>query len=49
MNGNRFKVESIIRMLRKTEAHLSQEKSIAQVSREFGITEQTYYPWRKYI
>jgi transposase-like protein len=40
-------VEEIIRMLREAEVHLSQGKSVAQVSRELGITEQTYYRWRK--
>ena len=47
MKRNRFKVEEIIRMLREAEVHLSQGKSVAQVSRELGITEQTYYRWRK--
>ena len=47
MKRNHFKVEEIIRMLREAEVHLSQGKSVAQVSRELGITEQTYYRWRK--
>ena len=47
MKRNRFTVEQIIRMLREAEVHQSQGKSIAQVSRELGITEQTYYRWRK--
>jgi transposase-like protein len=47
MKRNRFKVEEIIRMLREAEVHLSQGKSVAQVSRELEITEQTYYRWRK--
>ena len=47
MKRNRFKVEEIIRMLREAEVHLSQGNSVAQVSRELGITEQTYYRWRK--
>ena len=34
-------------MLREAEVHLSQGKSIKLVSRELGITEQTYYRWRK--
>jgi len=34
-------------MLREAEVHLSQGKSVRQVSREMGITEQTYYHWRK--
>ncbi len=34
-------------MLRQAEVYVSQGKSIAQASRDLGITEQTYYRWRK--
>jgi putative transposase len=47
MKRNRFTVEQIIRMFREAEVHLSQGKSVKLVSRELGITEQTYYRWRK--
>jgi putative transposase len=47
MKRNRFTVEQIIRMLREAEVHLSHGKSVKLVSRELGITEQTYYRWRK--
>jgi putative transposase len=47
MKRNRFTVEQIIRMLREAEVHLSQGKSVKLVSRDLGITEQTYYRWRK--
>jgi putative transposase len=47
MKRNRFRVEQIIRMLREAEVHLSQGKSVKLVSRELGITEQTYCRWRK--
>jgi putative transposase len=47
MKRNRFTVEQIIKMLREVEVHLSQGKSVKLVSRELGITEQTYYRWRK--
>jgi putative transposase len=47
MKRKRFTVEQIIGMLREAEVHLSQGKSIKLVSRELGITEQTYYRWRK--
>jgi putative transposase len=47
MKRNRFTVEQIIRMLREAEVHLSQGKSVGQVSRDLGISEQTYYRWRK--
>ena len=47
MKRNRFTVEQIIRMLREAEVQLSQGKSIKLVSRDLGITEQTYYRLRK--
>jgi transposase-like protein len=47
MKRKRYSVEQIIRMLREAEVHLSQGKSVRQVSRDLGITEQTYYRWRK--
>jgi transposase-like protein len=47
MKRKRFTVEQIISMLREAEVHLSQGKSVKLVSRELGITEQTYYRWRK--
>jgi putative transposase len=34
-------------MLRETEVHLSQGKSVKPVSLELGIAEQTYYLWRQ--
>jgi len=43
MKRKRFTVEQIIRMLREAEVHLSQGKSVKLLSRELGITEQTYY------
>ena len=47
MKRKRFTVEQTIRLLREAEVHLSQGKSVKLVSRELGITEQTYYRWRK--
>ena len=46
MKRNRFTVEAIIRMLLEAEVHLSHGKSIAQMSRDLGITARTYYRWR---
>lgn len=43
MKRKRFTVEQIIRMLREAEVHQSQGKSVKLLSRELGITEQTYY------
>lgn len=42
-----FIPEQIIGKLREAEVLLSKGISIEQVSRELGITEQTYYRWRK--
>jgi putative transposase len=47
MKRKRYSVERIIRMLRETEVRLSQGETVKDVSRGLGITEQTYYRWRK--
>jgi putative transposase len=39
--------EQIINKLREAEIHLGQGATIAETSRKLGITEQTYYRWRK--
>jgi transposase-like protein len=47
MSRKRFMVEQIIGLLREAEVKLSQGKHVGQICREMGITEQTYYRWRK--
>jgi len=47
MNRKRFTAEQIIGLLREAEVRLSQGRSVIQACREMGITEQTYYRWRK--
>ena len=47
MSRKRFSAEQIIGLLREAEVRLSQGKAVGQVCREMGITEQTYYRWRK--
>ena len=42
-----FKPEQIIGKLREAEVFLSQGLTVAEVSRKLGVTEQTYYRWRK--
>jgi putative transposase len=42
-----FTPEQIIKRLRTTEVELSQGKTVAQVCKKIGVTEQTYYRWRK--
>jgi len=39
--------EQIINKLREAEILLSQGSSIIEASRKIGITEQTYYRWRR--
>jgi len=47
MSKKRFTPEQIIGMLRKAEVELSQGQNVSMVCRGLGITEQTYYRWRK--
>jgi putative transposase len=47
MNRKRFTAEQIIGLLREAEVRLSQGRTVGQACREVGITEQTYYRWRK--
>ena len=47
MNRKRFTAEQIIGLLREAEVRLSPGRTIGQASRDMGITEQTYYRWRK--
>ena len=42
-----FAPEQIINKLREAEVLLSQGSTVAQDSRKIGLTEQTYYRWRK--
>ena len=39
--------EQIINKLREAEVYLSQGNSIGKASRKIGVTEQTYYRWRR--
>ena len=45
--GKRFGAEEIIGKLREAEVGLAQGQTVAQVARKLGISEQTYYRWRK--
>ena len=47
MARKRNSAEQIINYLREAEIFISQGKSVAEVSRQIGITVQTYYRWRK--
>ena len=43
----RYSAEQIIGMLREAEVELGKGKKLEVVVRKLGITEQTYYRWRK--
>jgi putative transposase len=47
MSRKRFTAEQIIGFLREADVKLSQGRNVGHVCREMGITEQTYYRWRK--
>jgi len=42
-----YKAEQIISKLREAEVLISQGKIISVVAKQLGISEQTYYRWRK--
>lgn len=42
-----YGVEQIIGLLRQSDVLLSQGKSITEICRQLGISDATYYKWRK--
>ena len=42
-----FKPEQIINKLREAEVLISQGATVNEASRKLGVTEQTYYCWRR--
>ena len=47
MAGKRFSAEQIIMKLREAEVGLAQGQRVGQVSKQMGVSEQTYYRWRE--
>ena len=47
MPRRRYTPEQIISKLREAEVLLSQGQTVAHASKQLGVTEQTYYRWRK--
>ncbi len=47
MKKKGFTPEQIINMLREAEVLLAQGSTAIEVARKLGITEQTYYRWRR--
>lgn len=47
MGRKRYTTEQIIRKLREAEVEISKGVTVAQTVRKLGVTEQTYYRWRR--
>ena len=47
MARKRHSTEQIVNKLPEAEVHLGQGLTVPEVSRKLGVTEQTYYRWRK--
>jgi len=47
MSRKKYSPEQIIIHLREVEVLCSQGNTIAEAARQIGVTEQTYYRWRK--
>ena len=47
MGRKRHTAEQVIRKLREAEVELAKGQTTVDVVRKLGITEQTYYRWRK--
>jgi transposase-like protein len=47
MGRRTYTPEQIINKLREAEILLSQGNSVGEASKKIGVTEQTYYRWRK--
>ena len=47
MARKRYTPEQIIRLLREAEVFIAEGMTAAESARKIGISEQTYYRWRK--
>jgi len=45
--GKKFAAEQIIAKLRDAEVELGRGKTVLEAAKKIGITEQTYYRWKK--
>jgi transposase-like protein len=45
--GKRYKAEQIVNMLREIDVKTANGKTIPEACKHAGISEQTYYRWRK--
>ena len=47
MSRKRFSVEQIINHLREAEVLLAQAQTVGEICRRIGVSEQSYYRWRR--
>jgi putative transposase len=47
MPRKRYSAEEIVNKLRQAEVELAKGRSVAQVCKQLGVTDQTYYRWRR--
>jgi putative transposase len=47
MVRKRYSAEQIVNKLRQADVLLSQGQSVSHASKQIGVTDQTYYRWRK--
>ena len=47
MARKRFSAEQIVNKLREADVFLSKGQTIAQACKQIGVTDQTYYRWRR--
>ena len=47
MSRKRYSVEQIINHLREAEVLLAQGQTVGEICRRIGVSEQSYYRWRR--
>ena len=47
MPSKRYSPAEIVNKLREAEVLIAQNQSVAQVCKQIGVADQTYYRWRK--
>lgn len=47
MPKHRYTTEEIIHKLREADVLIGQGQTVAQASKQIGVTDQTYFRWRK--
>ena len=47
MSRKRFSVEQIINHLREAEVLVAQGQTVGEICRRIGVSEQSYYRWRR--